>query len=381
MSYITWGEIARLAGAAGSKYPELVAAQWALESGWGAKVTGKNNFWGIKGKGTKTETTEYINGKQIVITDEFMDFNTPEDGVKYLVDRWYKDFNNYKGVNNASTREEAARMLVTEKYATDPKYAEKLIDIMDKNSVLKTIKSEPSSEISLKDAARWYAAHPHQNRAWDKLQESICKELLKQFALDYRSSSNQLPNAPISSQKFPLNVPYFYQRDSKTGHGERSCQSSAIAMAIEYLNPKLIADDDDYLNLVFRYGDTVSQSAHKKALDHLGLVNKFAMNGSEQDIIRILDMGYPVPVGILHKGSIQNPSGGGHWITLIGYDKEYFYVHDPFGELDLVNGGYPMAGPTDGKQQKYTRKNLLKRWLISGSSDGWYWDLSGNKKS
>jgi hypothetical protein len=381
MSYITWGEIARLASVAGSKYPELVAAQWALESAWGAKVTGKNNFWGIKGKGTKTETTEYINGKQVTITDEFMDFNTPEDGVKYLVDRWYKDFKDYKGVNNAATREEAAKMLVAENYATDPKYAEKLIDIMDKNSVLKTIKSEPSNEISLKDAARWYAGHPHQNRAWDKLQESISKELLKQFAVDYRSSSNQLPSAPVSSQKFPLNVPYFYQRDSKTGHGERSCQSSALAMVIKYLNPKLITDDDDYLNLVLRYGDTVSQVAHQKALDHLGMAHKFAMNGSEKDLIRILDMGYPVPIGILHKGSIQNPSGGGHWITLIGYDKEYFYVHDPFGELDLVNGGYPMAGPTDGKQQKYTRKNLLKRWLITSQSDGWYWDLSANKKS
>jgi hypothetical protein len=151
-------------------------------------------------------------------------------------------------------------------------------------------------------------------------------------------------------------------------------------MAIKYISPKLIVDDDDYLNLVFRYGDTVSQSAHQKALDHLLLKHKFSMNGSEKELIRILDLGYPVPIGILHKGSIQNPSGGGHWITVIGYDNESFYVHDPFGELDLVNGGYPLAGPTDGRQQKYSRVNLMKRWLISSTSDGWYWDLSGNKR-
>lgn len=380
MSYVTWGEIAKSASAAGAKYPELLAAQWALESAWGTALSGKNNPFGIKGKGTKVETTEYVNGKQIVVVDEFMDFESINDAVKYLTDRWYKDFKDYKGVNNAKTREEAARMLVQDGYATDPKYADKLIELMDKNSVLKTVSSAPSNTISLRDAARWYAAHPHQNAAWDKLQSKLSPDILKQFALDYRSSANQPINASISSQKFPLNVPYFYQRDSKTGHGERSCQSSALAMVIEYIDPKLIADDDEYLNLVFRYGDTVAQSAHQKALDHLGLKHKFSTNGTEKELIRILDLGCPVPIGILHKGTIQNPSGGGHWITVIGYDDQYFYVHDPFGELDLVNGGYPMAGPTDGKQQKYSRKNLLNRWLISSDSDGWYWDLSGNKK-
>ncbi len=374
MSYITWGEIARLAGQAGAKYPELCAAQWALESAWGTAVSGKNNFFGIKGKGTQVKTTEYVNGIEMTVVDEFMDFNSPEDCVKYLIDRWYKDFKDYKGVNHATSRNEAAKMLVAENYATDPNYAKKLIDIMDKNSVLKDIKVQPDKVISLREAARWYANLEHQNKALDNLQATLTPEQLLTFAQEFRAGTVQ------AKPKFPLSVPYFYQRDSKTGHGERSCQSSALAMAIKYLNPKLITDDDDYLNLVFRYGDTVAQSAHQKALDNLGLKHKFAMNGSEKELIRILDLGYPVPIGILHKGSIQNPSGGGHWITVTGYDSEFFYVHDPFGELDLVNGGYPLAGPTNGKQQKYSRKNVLKRWLISNTSDGWYWDLSANSK-
>lgn len=382
MSYVTWGEIAKLATTAGAKYPELAAAQWALESAWGTAMSGKNNPYGIKGKGTQVKTTEYVNGKEVEIVAEFMDFDSTADAVKYLVDRWYKDFKDYKGVNNASSREEAARMLVSEGYATDPKYAEKLISLMDKNTVLKQITVQPERTISLVEAARWFANQPHQVKAWENLQAQLTTEQLLTFAQEFRSMSNNsgLQKAQTGNSKFPLNVPYFYQRDSKTGHGERSCQSSALAMVIEYLNPKLVADDDEYLNLVFRYGDTVSQTAHQKALDHLGLKHKFAMNGSEKELIRILDLGYPVPIGILHKGQIQNPSGGGHWITVIGYDNEFFYVHDPFGELDLVNGGYPLAGPTDGKQQKYSRKNLMKRWLISSPSDGWYWDLSGNKK-
>ena len=379
MSYITWGEVARLAGQAGAKYPELCAAQWALESGWGTALSGKNNFFGIKGKGTQVKTTEYVNGIEMTVVDEFMDFSNPEDCIKYLVNRWYKDFKDYKGVNRAASREEAAKMLVTEGYATDPEYAKKLIDIMDKNSVLKDIKVQPERTITLREAARWFANLDHQNKALDNLQATLTTEQLLTFAQEFRSGPVQTEPS-TAKPKFPLAVPYFYQRDSKTGHGERSCQSSALAMVIKYINAKLITDDDNYLNLVFRYGDTVAQSAHQKALDHLGLKHKFAMNGSEKELIRILDLGYPVPIGILHKGPIQDPSGGGHWITVIGYDNEFFYVHDPFGELDLVNGGYPLAGPTDGRLQKYSRVNLMKRWLISNSSDGWCWDLSGNKK-
>ena len=32
---------------AGAKYPQLVAAQWALESAWGEHTSGENNFFGI----------------------------------------------------------------------------------------------------------------------------------------------------------------------------------------------------------------------------------------------------------------------------------------------------------------------------------------------
>lgn len=375
MAYTTWGEIAGLAGKAGAKYPELVAAQWALESSYGTKVSGVNNFFGIKGPGTKKTTVEFVNGKPIQVVDEFIDFQTPAACVQYLVDRWYKDYKDYKGVNNASSREEAAIQLQKQGYATDPSYSLKLRDIMLRNSApVEPIK--PQSVISLSSAARWYSAKPHQDKAWAYVETLLTMDELREFARLYRSDA--LAEKPATKQ--PRDTPYFYQRDSKTGHGERSCQSSAIAMAIKYFEPNLIKDDDDYLNTVFRYGDTVSQAAQKKALDHYGIKASFHQNGSESTLTRLLDLGCPVPVGILHKGPVSNPSGGGHWITLIGYDDKYFYVHDPFGELDLVNGGYPKIGPTDGKDQKYSRTNLMKRWLINGSNDGWYWSFEGEKK-
>jgi flagellum-specific peptidoglycan hydrolase FlgJ len=44
--------------------------------------------------------------------------------------QWYKDYKGYKGVNRAKNREECARLLKQEGYATDPVYAQKLIKLM-----------------------------------------------------------------------------------------------------------------------------------------------------------------------------------------------------------------------------------------------------------
>ena len=225
---------------------------------------------------------------------------------------------------------------------------------------------------------------------WNKGGSGVLPGLVKRrqaeadlACLGYLSEPSEAPAEAVEEDlvTFPLDVPYFYQRDSKTGHGERMCFSSAMAMALDYVDPDAIAGDDDwYINHVFRYGDTVSSTAQVAAAESLGFDVEFHTNGTEQDLLDQLDKGIPVPVGILHKGNVWHPQGGGHWITLIGYDEKYFHVHDPFGELSLILGGYPKAGPTDGKFQKYTRENLMKRWLINGTgADGWWTEIkSGN---
>jgi len=378
MSVTSWHSIAEMATKAGSKWPELVAAQWACESGWGQHVSGINNFFGIKGKGTKRTTQEWDGVKFITIVDEFKDYATPYDCVEDLVKKWYLDYKDYSGVNDCASREDAARELVKQGYATDPLYANKLIDLMSRNSPPRQDLSQMSDLVSLVNAAKYYKGEKHQIEALEALEASLTQEQREKFTKQYRGPLKpaRAPLPPVP--KFPLDVQYFYQRDSKTGHGERSCQSSAIAMAIEYIDPNILYDDDEYLKIVFKFGDTVSQIAQKKALDSIGIKNQFRMNGSEPDLISILGKGYPVPIGILHKGSIFAPSGGGHWITLIGFDQTHFYVHDPFGDLDLVNGGYPKAGPNDGKCVRYSRQNLMRRWLIASKNDGWLWDFSMN---
>jgi hypothetical protein len=128
----TWDAVFAAAETAGSKWPECVAAQWALESGWGQHTSGKNNYFGLKGPGSTVSTQEFINGQWVTIKAGFLDFPDLQTCVCYLVDRWYKDFGRFKGVNRATSRNECARLLVKESYATDPDYSTKLIQIMDR---------------------------------------------------------------------------------------------------------------------------------------------------------------------------------------------------------------------------------------------------------
>ena len=68
----SWGGVLAAARVAGAKFPQVVAAQWALESGWGKYISGKNNFFGIKGHpGTVKHTWEVFDGHRVEIDDVF----------------------------------------------------------------------------------------------------------------------------------------------------------------------------------------------------------------------------------------------------------------------------------------------------------------------
>lgn len=56
-----------------------LTAQDALESGWGNKLTGTHNYGGIKGKGTRVLTHEYVHGKKVPVYAEFRNFKDEDD--------------------------------------------------------------------------------------------------------------------------------------------------------------------------------------------------------------------------------------------------------------------------------------------------------------
>jgi len=189
-------------------------------------------------------------------------------------------------------------------------------------------------------------------------------------------------NDPIANEIEPakpkdiiLNVPYYSQRDNQRDP-MRTCFSSSCAMLLKYLKPGSITSDDQYINTVFKYGDTTNPTAQLEALQDYGLSASFKQNGSWDDIDDLLEKGIPIPVGVLHKGPVTNPTGGGHWLVIIGctVDGKSVYVNDPFGEMDLINGGYIKS---NGSKLKYSKKNLGPRWLVESPTSGWYINVSG----
>ena len=125
-----WKAFYAMGQKSGAKYPQLVAAQYALESGWGSALSARNNFFGIKATGsesaTVSNTREVINGQNVYMDERFKNFETPQESVNHLVTQWYKDYRGYKGVNNAPSAFAAADQLRAEGYATDPGYARAL---------------------------------------------------------------------------------------------------------------------------------------------------------------------------------------------------------------------------------------------------------------
>jgi len=125
-----WDECFAIARKCGARYPELVAAQCCLESGFGKHFSGTWNALGLKGEGTTTSTQEFYDGKWVTIKAGFIDFPSLAACIEYLITRWYKDYRHFKGINNAPNRYAAARMLKEQSYATDPDYPAKLSKLM-----------------------------------------------------------------------------------------------------------------------------------------------------------------------------------------------------------------------------------------------------------
>jgi hypothetical protein len=169
----------------------------------------------------------------------------------------------------------------------------------------------------------------------------------------------------------PLRVPYYSQRDSGTQHAHRMCFSSSCAMLLEALKPGTLVGangDDIYLGRVFKYGDTTDSQAQIKALASFGIKARFATTGNFELIEKQIKAGIPVPCGFLHKGSVTNPIGGGHWLTAIGFNRNALIVNDPYGDLDLVKGTYLNS---NGAGLSYSYKNFGPRWMPGRANTGW----------
>jgi len=112
-----FNQIMESAKKAGDPFPEVVAAQWAIESGWGKHMTGKNNPFGqtgVEGRepGVRIATPRDPGGG----SKFFRSFESIDEAVAFRVKKWAPK---YAG---AKTAEEALMML--QNYGKTPRYAQ-----------------------------------------------------------------------------------------------------------------------------------------------------------------------------------------------------------------------------------------------------------------
>ncbi len=120
--------------------PSITIAQAILESDWGqSQLTAKyNNLFGVKGdrtENTKEMTTqEYLNGEWKTVTARFRVYASYRDSLLEHAQLFHKgttwNANQYQHFLAAKNYQEAAKALETDGYATDPGYAEKLIELI-----------------------------------------------------------------------------------------------------------------------------------------------------------------------------------------------------------------------------------------------------------
>lgn len=178
--------------------------------------------------------------------------------------------------------------------------------------------------------------------------------------------SQPAPNKPALQDEILLSVPFWNQVDN-IEEPHRTCNTSSNAMAAKFLGAA-IGSDDQYKNIVDRYGDTTDHGAQTKALAELGIKSQWRTDLDFKDLDDSLKAGLPVVIGILHRGPESAPAGGGHILVVVGKTKNGDYiVNDPYGS---VNDNY--QGPvSNGDRAVYKRSTLKSRWQLHQQKNGW----------
>jgi hypothetical protein len=207
---------------------------------------------------------------------------------------------------------------------------------------------------------------PRWNKADGKVNDGLIRRRNAEVALFVGKALQQ------TSHGNPLQVPFYAQMDSSDrDQAARMCFSSSCAMLLAYLKPGVLTGpngDDQYLKRVLQYGDTTNPSAQIRALSSYGVKAKFTKVAGWRTLEDQIAAGIPIPCGFLHRGAVTAPSGGGHWLCVVGHTKTDLIVHDPFGKADLVTGA--TIGGT-ARFAKYSRQYFGPRWQVEGTRTGW----------
>jgi hypothetical protein len=208
--------------------------------------------------------------------------------------------------------------------------------------------------------------NPKHVAAVEQLEKDLADSPLMDDSSNWVRIYRTQPEKPKSSI---LEVPFYSQTDNYRD-ANRTCNSSSCAMCLAYFKPGTLTGakgDDAYVQKVFAVGDTTDHLVQTRVLDSYGIKSHFSYSLSFADLDSELAAGRPVVIGILHRGSLSNPTGG-HMVVVIGKTPSGDYVvNDPYGSL---NDGYT-GSVYNGKGAVYKKYDLVKRWTPDGPNSGW----------
>ncbi len=166
-----------------------------------------------------------------------------------------------------------------------------------------------------------------------------------------------------------LNVPYHSQLNNAE-NPRGACNVTCFAMVMNYFKIKRKTNAVQFEDELYRYMINNGLSRHEpedlaKMSEVYGLRNDLTLRGSQADIRRSIAEGKPC---IIH-GYFTS---FGHIITIIGYDRNGFIVHDPFGEWTA--NGY-IEGPY-GDRLHYSNNLIQRTCSPEGSNFMWLHRLS-----
>lgn len=111
-------------------YPSTCIAQAALESGW--NINAKTLF-GIKGDGFVSDTSEYVDGEYINIQDSFKCYPNVATAIQGFYDLMQSE--RYRAATKAVDWVVECKEIYNCRYATDPNYTDKIINITETNNL------------------------------------------------------------------------------------------------------------------------------------------------------------------------------------------------------------------------------------------------------
>lgn len=235
-------------------FAKSLVAQDGLESAWGSKPSGDNNFGGIKGKGSIKKTREVINGEDIFINQEFKDFSSLEDYAEYKVNllngKRYKAFD--------GSLEDFSRRVSAGGYATDPRYKEvldRVIRSIRYGGILK-LKSGGQSEESIQsglnnniDKMQYLSDVFRSYGATDEQIAAIIGNIWKESSFDEFSSNTNSGAYGLFQMLGDRKKAYDYYL-SKTG------LEDSFKTQVDYIAPIIFGKGNPHgLDIKFKNGD------------------------------------------------------------------------------------------------------------------------------